>query len=226
MQLQACKNLASKGQDEIDALTAEREVLFALITLIFLVMLVNPHFFIFLLSSILPCAHSSSFADLLLCHCQRLCFLVTELQEVNDLEAKRKKFKSTSLKTLQQQVLDLGGLSESQEKNVQEESLGWEGETGEESQERALEERGSDCVGEGEIVEFTFASEQAKIGDETSTFLNTALELVQPGVANSTAVSTGIGKQSIEEHQKTDDMVHKHSGRPGQSEQSVSMSLF
>jgi hypothetical protein len=151
---------------------------------------------------------------------------VTELQEVNDLEAKHKKFKSTSLKTLQQQVLDLGGLSESQEKNAQEESLGWEGETGEESQERALAERGSDCVGVGEIVEFAFASEQAKTGDETSTFLNTALELVQPGVANSTAASTGTGKQSIEEHQKIDDMVHEHSGRPGQSEQSVSMSLF
>jgi len=38
MQLQACKNFASKGQDEINALTVEREVLFALITLIFLVM--------------------------------------------------------------------------------------------------------------------------------------------------------------------------------------------
>jgi uncharacterized membrane protein (DUF485 family) len=47
MQLQACKNLASKGQDEINALTAEREVLFALITLIFLVLLVNPHFLSF-----------------------------------------------------------------------------------------------------------------------------------------------------------------------------------
>jgi len=75
---------------------------------------------------------------------------VTELQEVNDLEAKRVNFKSTRLKTLQQQVLDLGCLSESQEKNAQEESLGWEGETGEESQERALEERGSDNKGEAE----------------------------------------------------------------------------
>ncbi len=152
---------------------------------------------------------------------------MTELQEVNDLEAKRKKFKSTRLTPLQQQVLDLGGLSESQEKNAQEESLGWEGETGEESQERALEERGSDCVGEGEIVEFAFASEQVKTGDETS-FLNTALELVQPGVANSAADSIGTGKQSIEEHQKIDDMVHEHSGRMLrlQSEQSVSISLF
>jgi hypothetical protein len=162
-------------------------------------MLVNPYFLI-----ILPYVHFSSFADLLLCHCQRLCFLVTELQEVNDLEAKRQKFKSTRLTPLQQQELDLGGLSESQEKNAQEESLGWDGETGEESQERALEERGSDCVGEGEIVEFAFASEQAKTGDETSTFLNTALELVQPGMPNSTAVSTctgtGLSEQTVSIH--------------------------